>query len=67
MTDNTPATPGDGTAQTYPIRRYEPGDEVTITTDHGTRTGRVTAYGPDHTYAVQFLLPEDEISSTDPR
>lgn len=43
------------------IVRYRTGDEVTITTNHGPRTGRITAYGPDSDYVVQLNLPEHEI------
>lgn len=47
------------------IRQYKPGDQITITTDHGVRVARITAYGIDGTYVAQLRIPRDEITAKD--
>lgn len=47
-------------------RRYRVGDQVTITTEHGPRHGRITAYALSEQpgYVVQVDIPEHEINAT---
>lgn len=42
--------------------KYKPGDPVVCNPEF--QVGRVTGYGPDRTYAVQYFISEDELTST---